>query len=407
MSTCTAIKEVQEVLGKNLSSVDSASLRLRKLLFLGDNSRGDEINAVCKCINDKTVQRRWSSNWALPSGVEAGGKSILLRLEGRLVIHLAGGILENAGMCIHPHFNCPFIPGSGVKCIARHAAWAKWDETKSVEDALKVAWTFGCPTGDAMPKKEKDRTRKEEEYLDNFLEKQRPEWFGENGKYKTFAGSVAFLPAFPVEGDFKAVADIITCHHPDYYGGRKEMATDDESPNPQFIPAIEEGSLFRFVVRPLGRMAGEVPSSETVMKWAEQFLVEGMTLYGAGAKTAAGYGWFSEDKEAAAKQKAEEEARAQKAEAERLAQEQAAAEAARLATLSPVDREKALVEKMTDEEFAALCKQLGEKSDEIKLAVVAVFKTSKKEKWKTWKRRKPDLASEIIKALGAFGKELS
>lgn len=395
MATCTALKEVEQILGRNMANIDSTSLRLRKLVHLGENSKGDEISAVCKCINDKTVQRRWSPHWTLPQGLESSGKSILLRLEGRLVIHLAGGILENAGMCIHPHFNCPFIPGSGVKGVARHAAWAKWNETKSLDDALKVAWTFGFPTGDKKG-------------LDTFLSEQKPEWFGENGKYKTFAGSVAFLPAFPVEGDFKAVADIITCHHPDYYTGKKGEATDDESPNPQFIPAIEAGSLFRFVVRPLGRMQGEgVPSAGQVMEWAREFLIEGMTLYGAGAKTAAGYGWFAEDKEAAAKQSAEEEARAQKAEAERLAAEQAAAESARLATLSPVDREMALIEKMGDEEFAALCKQLGEKSNEVKQAVIAVFKSSKKDKWKVWKKKKPDLAGEIIKALGAFGKELS
>lgn len=284
----------ESICSKEFDLVESASLRLRKFIHLGADCKRFEIKAVCDRINKSSMKRN-SSSWALPAGVEAGGKSILLRLEGRLVIHLAGGILENAGMCIHPHFNCPFIPGSGVKGVARHAAWAKWDETKSVEDALKVAWTFGYPTGDKKG-------------LDAFLAQQKPEWFGEDGIYKTFAGSVAFLPAFPVEGDFKAVADIITCHHPDYYGGRKETATDDESPNPQFIPAIEAGSLFRFVVRPLGRMVGtEIPSSETVLAWAEQFLVEGMTLYGAGAKTAAGYGWFSYNQEEERARQAQQE----------------------------------------------------------------------------------------------------
>jgi CRISPR type III-B/RAMP module RAMP protein Cmr6 len=381
MATCTALKEVEEILGKNLANVDSASLRLRKLVHLGDNSKGDEIKEVCKRINNRIEQRRWFSSWTLPDSV---GKSVLLRLQGRLVIHLTGGILENAGMCIHPHFNCPFILGSGVKGVARHAAWAKWNESKSLDDALKVAWTFGFPTGDKKG-------------LDVFLSEQKTEWFGKNGKYSTFAGLITFLPAFPVAGDFEAVTDITTCHHMDYYNGKKDRATDDEEKiNPQPFPAIEAGSLFRFVLRPLSRIVGEgVPAMDDVLKWAEQFLIEGMTLFGAGAKTAAGYGWFSVDQEAAEAQKAEAEERAKKE-----------AEEKRMKSLSPVDLAKETLLKHPD--FGTAVNQiLDSGTADQKLALIAVLQNEKSEDWKDLKKRakKQDKAKVRVDKLLAIAKE--
>jgi|GEM_PF-1528999 len=272
----------KELCAAEFCRMESASLRLSKFVHLGATTKDDEIREVCKRMNRSDPRR---ADWHLPETLCRTGKEIVMKLEGRLTIHLAGGILENAGMCIHPHFNCPYLPGSGVKGVARHAAWAKWDESKHIDDALKVAWTFGYPTGD-------------KEGLDRFLAAERPEWFGQTGMYKSFAGLVSFLPAFPSAEGFKAVVDVTTCHHPKYYTGKKKRATDDEAPNPQFFPAIESGSSFRFILRPLrNHGGGELPSSADVLEWAREFLIEGMSLFGAGAKTAAGYGWFTYDPE--------------------------------------------------------------------------------------------------------------
>ena len=276
--------------------VESASLRKSKFAHLGANSSKHQHNDVCRLINNI---RNGSCYWELAEQFDKNAEAFVMKLEGRLALHLAGGILENANICLHPHFNCPYLPGSGLKGVASHAAWSKWNESKSLDDALKVAWTFGYPTGDSMPKKMEQRTRSENEYLDNFLANQKPEWFGEKGEFKTFAGLASFLPAFPLEDNFKATVDVLTCHHPKYYRGEKEKATDDESPNPQFFPVLESGSKFRFVIRPVHNANWpEELSNEAILKWAKAFLVEGLELYGAGAKTAAGYGWFSLDEDA-------------------------------------------------------------------------------------------------------------
>ena len=77
---------------------------------------------------------------------------------------------------------------------------------------------------------------------------------------------------------------MVNCHHPRYYAGNLGVATDDESPNPQFFPAVKENTEFVFSIVPLR------PDANLVK--AKEWLVEAITTYGAGAKTSAGYGWF-------------------------------------------------------------------------------------------------------------------
>jgi CRISPR type III-B/RAMP module RAMP protein Cmr6 len=336
-------------------------MRLQKFVHLGANCKNFEMREVCKRINLlKTTYRK--INWALPTPSQ-GGKELFLRLEGRLALHLAGGILENSGMCIHPHFNCPYLPGSGVKGVARHAAWLRWKESGSLEDALNVAWVFGFPTGDRKG-------------LDEFLAKEKPEWFGKDGKYATFAGTISFFPAFPVEGDFEAVVDIVTCHHPKYYTGKNDRPTEDESPNPQFFPVIEKGSLFRFLLAPVRTLnGGELPDQGRLITLAESFLKEGFTLLGAGAKTAAGYGWFAEDRDAA-----------ESAEAKREKEAQEQAEQERLNSLSPEDRAAAEIAKAPD--FGTRINEIiASGSDLEKRALILLLKGAQSAYWKDLKKR--------------------
>jgi len=385
MSDNQKSKEAQPLLERLCSTefnkLESASLRLDKFVHLGGNCKNFEMREVCKRINLlKTTYRK--INWSLPTP-PASGKEFFMRLEGRLALHLAGGILENSGMCIHPHFNCPYLPGSGVKGVARHAAWLRWNENKRLEDALRVAWIFGFPTCDSS--------------LDQFLAKQKPEWFGKDGKYATFAGTVSFLPSFPVEGNFEAIVDIVTCHHPKYYSGKKDHPTDDESPNPQFFPVIEKGSLFRFIIIPLRTLPKELDLDiKNLMEHAVQFLKDGFSLLGAGAKTAAGYGWFAED-----------QAAAERADAERQKAEQAQAEQKRLNALSPAERTAVEISKAPD-----LGTRINEiittGSDEEKQGLIFLLKGEQATYWKDLKKRakKKEKVKKRVEALQALAIEL-
>ncbi len=311
----TATKEVQDALGgRGFPRLTSPSLRLEKFVRISEkrdneNLKRDEITDVVKCHNTKRDAFPGAFSPAdLPDAV-----TLHMKLAYRLIVNQAGGVLENAGLCLHRHFGFPYIPGSAVKGAARHAAWCRWDDEGEAGQALKIALTFGYPTGDRG--------------LDAVLADDFPELFSkETGKYKTFAGTVAFLPAWPADPkSVKLVTDIVNCHHPKYYsrdpqyintqGGR---AADDESPNPQFFPAVEAGATFQFVLLPTRRaknIANEFHFDP--LEFARDALREACEIHGLGAKTAAGYGWFEPDAQAEERAVKEREAR----EAERKRQE--------------------------------------------------------------------------------------
>ena len=141
-----------------LPECDSMSLRLEKFVRIGDNTKKEEVSAVVS----KTAGK-------IPLFVPKGAVSFTAKLGGRLIVNQAGGVLENAGLCIHPHFNAPYIPGGAVKGCARHAAWQAWNEAEEGEAkiaaAKEVAEIFGFPTGDSKPKDPK-KVEPDRVYLD-------------------------------------------------------------------------------------------------------------------------------------------------------------------------------------------------------------------------------------------------
>ena len=269
------IKEVTEIA---LSSDVSASLRFTKYASVATIGKD-----VFKNIGD-WVQRTRPLNLKF-----AVSEELVMELKDKLIINQTGGVLES-GICLDRNYGCPYIPGSAVKGAARHAAWQIWqDQDNLVEKkkiAKQIATTFGFPTNDRMPRG--NASREKLDYLDDFLEEEHPELFkDDNAKYKSLQGSVSFIAAYPI-GKAQLDVDVLTCHHMDYYAGRKEVATDDENPNPQFFPVVKAGVSFRFIMVPL-RGGG------TQLKFAKDCLKQALEINGIGAKTAAGYGWFEID----------------------------------------------------------------------------------------------------------------
>lgn len=263
----SALKEVQCLLGgETFPNCESPSLRLEKFVRVGGNAKRAEIDAVVDCQNKKGVA---------PEGVPTpqGGIQFPATLKSRLIVNQAGGILENAGLCLHPHFGYPYIPGSAVKGVARHAAWCEWDEAKDekqkVELAKRIVHVFGYPTND--------------DDLDKFLE--------DLGDKERRSGCISFWTATP-ETKARLVTDIVNCHHKDYYAGSKPEAYDDEKPIPIFFPAVEKGATFLFTLVP---MRG---ATEDELELAKAWLIKAIQESGVGAKTSAGYGWFEYSEEA-------------------------------------------------------------------------------------------------------------
>ncbi len=354
----TAFKEVQNLLGgETFPKIESPSLRLEKFVRLGENTKKDEIARVVACHAKHRRQ--------LPPFTPAGAVTFTAALGGRLIVNQAGGILENAGLCLHRHFGDPHIPGSAVKGLARHAAWLAWNVAEG-EEKTEIERKMGLVFGDTAR-----------------------------------GGGVAFLAAVP-EGAAALAMDLVNCHHPKYYAGKKEDATDDESPNPQFFPVVETGATFRFTLVPLRRLG---PERAALLVQAKAWLIEALTVSGAGAKTAAGYGWFSYDAAKAEREEKEERDRQQ-----RLADDacRKVEEQARLATLGPIERATDHLLKLPQEPFAHFAKNLSAKSEDEQRAFVRLMRHSEKKDW--WKKKKKldvPLADAIREIAAQLKEELS
>lgn len=247
-------------------------------------------------------------------------------LQSRLALHLSGGTMENAGILVD-RYGYPYIPGSGVKGIARRAALYAL-RTWSVDGAGQKPTDLGEPatmicapfdTADALAEvilrtfgwtdgEWKDgRTSKSmlRSDLEWALGEGEP-WIEARARIamrlaqhdgvriekgipkENFAGLARFLEAKPIAAGYPERGkdleiDVVTCHHGDYYAGRLPLALDTEDPVPVYFPTVAPGITFVFAV------TGTDAESVTL---ARASLDIALSTFGAGAKTAAGYGWF-------------------------------------------------------------------------------------------------------------------
>ncbi len=261
----TANSQIVDLLGNSFEKCESPSLRLEKFVNKtkgNQTERATELQFVINCYkaHHKTASL---SPWKHPKECV-----FYALLQGNLIINQSGGILENAGLCLNRLHGYPCIPGSAVKGVASMAAFREWMEQQTEDLALRIVDVFGFPTGHLK--------------LDDALRK----WKGWT-KEIAFAGKVSFLAAVPSK-DCNLTLDIATPHHPEYYQGKRNVATDDEAPIPLAFPAVKAASPneFTFRIIPLRN------ADNTILNDARKWLETAITLYGIGAKTAAGYGWF-------------------------------------------------------------------------------------------------------------------
>lgn len=224
----TMPRQVRELL---TGQCDSVTLDLQKFPDLTDRVKKAELQAFCQKV--KNCKKYISSSLLLPE--IQGSISFVAKNKGRLLVNHTGGIVENSNISLHRFFGCPTIPGSALKGIARNAA--RFDE-----DIVRFDRVFG-----GVKKGKSDK-----------------------------AGSVAFLMAIPDNNNWDLVVDILTSH-----GG-----TETKNPVPVFFPAVEKGAMFRFVIAPTARC------EDGDLEFAAKYLKLALAEQGAGAKTAAGYGWF-------------------------------------------------------------------------------------------------------------------
>jgi CRISPR-associated protein Cmr6 len=172
------------------------------------------------------------------------------RTSGPLTLHLSrAGSFENAGICLHPIYGFAYLPGTGLKGLARFYARNVARATTGEIEAV-----FG-----------KDTTREED----------------------GSAGAVVFYDALPVQWP-KLLVDIVNNHHGGYYD-RADPPGDWEEPVPVNFLAVAAGTEFEFF---LGVRRG-VANNQRLLELARGWIDGALLWLGAGAKTNAGYGRFS------------------------------------------------------------------------------------------------------------------
>jgi CRISPR-associated protein Cmr6 len=207
----------------------------------------DQLKRVTVAAPDHALLRRVRSRFAevTPACVRWTG-----RTSGPLTLHLSrAGSFENAGICLHPVYGFAYLPGTGLKGMAR--AYARNLARAAPAEMEEV---FG-----------KDVSREDD----------------------GAAGAVVFYDALPVQWP-KLIVDIVNNHHGGYYNG-ENAAGDWEEPVPVNFLAVSPGTDFEFC---LG-VRRSVVDSNRALKLAKEWIDGALLWFGAGAKTNAGYGRFS------------------------------------------------------------------------------------------------------------------
>lgn len=352
-------------------------------------------------INEQLLSSRSSFSSLIN---DRGGLQFFAKLEARLILNAAGGVIENGGLSLDRNSGVPFIPGSAIKGAARrHAIWKLSQEKnpeRKVELLTQIAGLFGYGNQEWLPGRRSsndhpsggaaisdfwlamvpvEENGSESDHLRDELWNQIgakakdaiSKRFGRNTFPSQMSGGISFLPAFPTK-DLGIDLDIINCHHPDYYNGDRMVALDDENPIPVMIPTIPQGTSFQFCLFP-----SQPFISGDDLTVAQNHLTKALQIFGLGAKTNAGYGWFSVD--VAALKKAEEE---RKDEIERKSED---------LRRSKMSEEECIVEdlkKLDPQKFALLMSELAEKNEITQRIACKMLLEGKREEWKGWTRQK-------------------
>lgn len=347
---------------------------------------------------------------------------IVAQLESRMAINLSDGLVQNAGIALDRLFGLPMIPGSAVKGVCRHAALAELKAAPTVDEKRRLLRCFQRVFGTSeVDFTENRRDPEASGQLVAFAQ-----YLEEDGE-QSVKGCIDFLAAHPVTAAHVTV-DLTTVHYPDYYRGGREEQQRQEMPRPNPFPVVEKGARFAFALV-ANRMTD---NPQEVLEQAKRWLECALTQNGIGAKTAAGYGWFSiphdglqqiereeqleiEAQELAEKMERErtaERARQKEArdkEEERLAANKALKE--RRAAMTPDEIAAETVASWNDDAFKTrlrnFAKKKGGPSDAEKKAIVHACHGNRKELWIAFKDKatKGKLANSV-NAIYALNKEL-
>ena len=221
-------------------------------LITGAPSKQQALNQVRQCKPDARSLEAFRARWRAMVNA-ANATPFEAKTDWRFITGLGRkGPLE-VGFTFHRIYGFPIIPGSSLKGLAR--SWAYF--------ALREADPNATPEEDA-----------------DFIAV-----FGNDPGDNETAGGAIFFDAIPLDAP-ELDLDVMTPHFPDYYQGEGVPPSDDQNPVPIPFLTVKPGVRFAFAV---GWRGDPDPRAHGL---AVEWLQKGLEQFGAGAKTAAGYGYF-------------------------------------------------------------------------------------------------------------------
>ena len=191
------------------------------------------------------IQSLKSSNWHV--------LSFTATTDSRLIIGLGSTSVIETGMTLHPLYGFPYLPGSGLKGLARAYA--------------EIAEDF------------QNEATKKELLLNIFGSEDKDPHNVKNNRQ----GKVFFMDGLPTTFP-KLELDIMNPHYGEYYRGEKPPA-DYLVPVPITFLAVAPGQKFSFAI---------YSRNAELLEKAKEWLIGGLTDLGAGGKTNVGYGYFKD-----------------------------------------------------------------------------------------------------------------
>ena len=254
-------------------------LQLDKLSPVGDGkmeAQKDALKKVAACHGDNPLLKDLLARRNTTLDI-LGARRLTMTTRGALTLHLSrSGVLENAGIALHPIYGFVHLPGSGIKGLVR--AWAETVWAPAQADA-EQAWRRIEEVFGWSPNSENHKFPQPKKDLPGW----RPSEI--SPPEGAAAGRLVFHDAWPTHWP-RLILDVVNNHHVNYYDGKDDPG-DWENPTLVYFLSIGGDEEFGFAIS--DRKSG---SNDGLLETACGWLREALTVEGAGAKTAAGYGRF-------------------------------------------------------------------------------------------------------------------
>jgi CRISPR-associated protein Cmr6 len=213
--------------------------------MLLDQATGVKVSEVYRAAFD-----RWLEQFVQKTPAGCARVHFTVQAAAPIAIGLGNASPLEVGIRLHHTYGMPLLPASALKGLCRRVARLLKHENKLSDDAIDALFGFSRDTQAA-------------------------------------AGAVVFYDAWydpSSVGGKPFHRDVITVHHPAYYGDGKTPPTDFDDPTPVPFLVVKPGARFLCVLDAPNRQWAD---------FAHKMLLWGLEHLGVGAKTNAGYGYLA------------------------------------------------------------------------------------------------------------------